>query len=237
MSTHLTADFSTPPVQNLDYFIPLNLKIDASEKENFINNGLKLYKDRFKGTGKSLMPVEFNNSLWTNTLKEANEFFAPIHVSVRCSTIFVSDANTTCPNIHKDGAIDSNGNPTLLEARLAYYEIADAPGIIRWWNDTIPMTLLHEQGNPTLGTPPKVICRADCAHDLANGKVTWDNLPAPDFTAVTTCSSAIVRTNKPHHVIQGNGFRATIGFQLVTKNDTIAGVWKHIQENIHRLGV
>jgi len=237
MTQQLTYDFTLDPVRNLDYFIPLQLTLDPEEKANFIANGYKLYKDTFSGSGRGLSSVEANDLIWKKTLAKCNEFFRPIGLKTRCATIFASDQNITAWGIHCDGVRHANGTLGLLEARISFYEVADAPGALRWWDSTLPTTIKELPADPTRKLASRVICFADCADDLRDDKITWDHIPSPIFSTTTKCASAIVRTNVPHHIIQGNGFRATIGLQIVFSNNESSGVWDHIQKNIHKLGV
>lgn len=59
----------------------------------------------------------------------------------------------------------------------------------------------------------------------------------PDFSTVSSAPSAILRTNRFHHVIQGPGLRVTVSAQLVFPDGNPVGVWEHIEKNIHLLGV
>lgn len=237
MTQQLSCDFAQPPTSNPDYFIPLNLTLDPEEKARFIKNGLVGHKDAFSGTGRGLAPVEFDDTNWTKTITKGSRYLSKIGLKVRCITIFVSDSNVTSWVVHKDGARNTDGSATLLEARLAFYEISDAPGVIRWWTDeSMPTTLIDYPVSQKFKLPARITCLADCANDLLDNATTWDNIAQPVFSTVTSCPSAIVRTNLPHHVIQGNGFRATIGCQIVFMDGQINGVWEHIQRNVHLLG-
>lgn len=229
---NLTADDQS--TGNTEFFIPLTLTLDPDEKEYFIKNVLNVYREQYEGSGKGLTLVGYDDSMWPKTIAKASKLLDPIGLKARCITIFVSDSNITSWNVHKDGARNPNGSPTLLEARLAFYEVSDSPGTLRWWQDKdFPTTLIEYP--ETTNSPGRITCIADSAEDLRDNKLTWDHFAEPAYSANTIAPSAIVRTNLPHHVIQGNGFRVTIGCHVVFKNDRVSGVWEHLQKNAHLL--
>jgi hypothetical protein len=126
----------------------------------------------------------------------------------------------------------------MLEARLSYYEIAESPGAIRWWNYLPNTGITVFPPDPVNGTQERISCFADCVEDLRTDQISWDDIPDPDFSTVSSAPSAILRTNRFHHVIQGPGLRVTVSCQLVwADTGSPEGVWEHIQQNIHLLGV
>lgn len=248
MSTHLDYDFSQAPERNPDYFYPLSLRIDPKEKAKFIAIGLPPYRNLIEGSHRGLQNVATANEHFPVTIQATNLFVKPLGLRVKNVTLFLSDSNATSTTIHCDGTYDNNKQPALLEARLSYYEIADAPGAIRWW-DKLPVKITEipaEQVDSNIiaqvippaisDSPARVQVVADCSADLQNGKISWDDIPEPAFSVVSSCPSAILRTNRHHHVIQGNGVRVTVSCQLVFLNGDPTGVWEHIQNNIHLLG-
>jgi hypothetical protein len=233
MTQQLVYDFSQPPIRDPDYFFPLNLKLDPEEKANFINIAMIEHTAKFKGTGIGLSNVGNADDFFPKTIAQTNEFVKPLKLKVRKVTLFLSDGSQTSWVIHCDG-VWYKQRPTILEARLSYYEIAEEPGAIRWW-DNLSTTLKVHPANEY--SQERINCQADVADLLREDKITWDKIPSPAFSVVTSAPSAILRTNRPHHVIQGPGLRVTISCQLVHDSDEDPfGVWEHIQRNIHLLG-
>jgi len=234
MTQQLNYDFTQAPLRNPDYFYPLSLTLDPKEKDNFVHTGLVQHQSKFVNSGISLSNVGNADQYFKNTMKLTNEFLAPLGVKTRRMTLFLGDSGTTSWAIHCDGVRDVNNAPARLEARLSYYEIADAPGAIRWW-DNLQNQLIVMPGNEY--SQERITCMADCAEDIRENKLTWADIPAPAFSTVTSAPSAILRTDRPHHVIQGPGHRVTVSYQLVFPDGNPTGVWEHIQNNIHKLGV
>lgn len=234
MTQQLNFDFSTAPVRNEDFFFPLTMKLDPIEKQTFIKTGLVPYKEKIEGSGAGLSNVGNADQYFKKTRQAVNEFLKPLGITTRRMTLFLSDKGATSWVIHCDGVRDSENNPARLEARLSFYEIADAPGAIRWW-DNLNTELKVMPGNEY--SQERITCMADCAEALRDDKITWDDIPQPAFSTVTSAPSALLRTNQPHHVIQGPGTRVTVSFQLVFPNGNPQGVWDHIQKNIHLIGV
>lgn len=258
MTQQVAFDFTKPPERNPDYFYPLDLRLDPEEKARFIAGELVPYKEKVEANQAPLINGGTANSNFPRTIAATNRFLKPLGVRVHRLTLFLSAKNQTSPTIHCDGARDKDEKPVKLEARLSYYEIAEAPGAIRWW-DNLPNQVVevaangvsqmpvnpnalqwwrHEEpkelDNPY--GPKRVTCIADCSEDLKFDRITWDDLPPPVFSVVSSCPSAILRTNEPHHVIQGDGLRVTVSCQLVFLDGNPTGVWDHIQKNIHLVG-
>jgi len=234
MTQQLNFDFAQEPQRNPDYFFPLTLKLDPEERANFIATGLVPYKNKIEGSGTGLSNVGNADQYFKRTMAATNQFLKPLGVVTRRMTLFLSDRDATSWVIHCDGVRDSDNNPARLEARLSYYEIADAPGAIRWW-DNLPTELSVFPA--TEYSQERITCMASCAELLRDDKIAWADIPLPAFSTVTSAPSAILRTNHPHHVIQGPGLRVTVSYQLVWPNGSPHGVWEHIKNNIHLLGV
>jgi len=233
MTQQLTYDFSQPATRNPEYFFPLSLKLDPEEKANFINTVLVEHTAKFKGTQIGLRNVSNAGSHFLKTCKQTEDFIRPLGLKVHNMTLFMSSENVTSWVLHADGVNIGKEEGLLLEARLSYYEIAEAPGAIRWWKD-LPMTRQILPASEY--SQSRVNYQADCSEDIYNDKLTWDDIPQPGFSVVTSVPSAILRTNIPHHVIQGPGMRVTVSFQLVFENGRPEGVWEHIQNNINLIG-
>lgn len=234
MTQQLDFDFTQLPQRNPNYFFPLDLKLDPEEKANFIATGLVPHIDKITGTGHGLSNVGNADDYFPKTIAQTNEFIKPFGLHVRRVTLFLSDKSQTSWVIHSDG-VWFKRQPSILEARLSYYEIASAPGAIRWWDNNLPGTL---QVIPaTEYTQERVTCMADCAEDIQTEKIGWADIPEPAFATVTSSPSALLRTNRLHHVIQGPGTRVTVACQLVWPSGNPVGVWTHIQNNIGLLGI
>ena len=219
----------------MTYFYPLTLTIDAEEKQSFIKDQLPALQNKYAGTGHGLVNVGTVTELFPKTIAQTNRLVEALGLQTRAVTLFAGDTDSTSYAIHADG-VYYNRKPTLLEARLSYYELAQAPGIIKWWDSKdLPITIREYPA--TEYSQARVNVMADCVEDLQAGRIQWHDLPGTVFEAESNVSSAILRTNQPHTVTQGAGFRITISCQLVFANGDPVGVWEHIQNNIYKLGV
>lgn len=236
MVQQLDFDFSQPAAEHPEFFYPLNLRLDPEEKEHFMRTALVPYRNKIEGSNYGLLNVGNADRSFPKTIAATNLFLEPLGLITRRLTLFLSDQSQTSWVIHCDGVMAPTG-PAMLEARLSYYEIAEEPGAIRWWNDLPTVGIQIDPANKDLGTQERISCFAKCAEELRDDKITWDDIPQPDFSTVSSTPSAILRTNRFHHVIQGPGLRVTVSAQLVFPNGSPEGVWEHIQNNIHLLGV
>lgn len=236
MTQQLNFDFSQPATRNPEYFYPLDLRLDPDEKSNFIKTALLPHRNKIEGSGYGLSNVGNADESFPITIANTNEFLKPLGLKTRRMTLFLSSKSQTSWVIHCDGVRAPTG-PAMLEARLSYYEIAEEPGAIRWWKDLPNKGIDIFPANEKLGTQERISCFADCAEELRIDKITWDDIPQPDFSVVSSVPSAILRTNRFHHVIQGPGLRVTVSCQLVFENGSPEGVWEHIQKNMHLLDV
>lgn len=234
MTQQLDFDFTQKPMRNPDYFFPLDLKLDPEEKANFIATGLVPHIDNITGTQNGLSNVGNADEYFPKTIAQTNEFVKPLGLVVRKVTLFLSDRSRTSWVVHSDG-VWYDKKPAILEARLSYYEIAEAPGAIRWWAGDLKATLKVLPA--TEYSQERVSSIADFAEDIRSDSKTWAEVPQPAFSAVTSSPSALLRTNRLHHVIQGPGIRVTVACQLVFPNGDPVGVWDHIEKNIHLLGI
>jgi hypothetical protein len=219
----------------MTYFYPLALTIDSAEKESFVKNQLPGLRDRYQGTGHGLVNVGTVTELFPRTIAQTNQAVEVLGLRTRAVTLFAGDADSTSYAIHADG-VYYNRKPALLEARLSYYELADAPGRLCWWDQQdLPMTMREYPATEYSQTRINVM--ANCVEDLQAGRLQWHDLPGPVFETESSVPSAILRTDQPHTVIQGSGFRVTISCQLVFADGNPSGVWQHIENNINKLGV
>lgn len=233
MTQQLSYDFTQAATRDTDYFYPLDLKIVPEEKQRFLSEVVASEQDKFLGKKIGLSNIAFTGGYFKRTQAQTEAFVKPLGLRVHRTTFFMSSEGVTSWVLHADGVNVGEERGLLLEARLSYYEMAVAPGAMRWWKD-LPMKRVELE--PDAHSFSRVYHQAVCAEDLRDDKITWSDIPPPDFSTVTSTPSAILRTNLPHHVIQGPGLRATISFQLVFENGRPEGVWEHIQKNIHLLG-
>ena len=227
--------YSTP-VANSEYFFPLELKIDPVERDAFWNYFENTILDKV-GDNPLYSPMPDARAYFPCTLIQTNEFLKPLNLQVRNFTVFVSAANAVGKNVHVDGTqLADDATDVVLEARLSYYEMACAPGIIRWF----PKTEEYVKQIINL-VKPGIYARnwiLPWITDLKQGRVDWDGIPDYVFATSTNTPSALIRTNLPHHVIQGPGVRLTISGQLVfADTQSPVGVWDHIEKNFNLLGV
>jgi hypothetical protein len=234
MTQQLDFDFSQEPKANPDYFFPLSMRLDAKEKQEFIDGPLKDLRTGIEKNSLSLVNTGNADQYFQETIKATNDFLAPLGVKSRALTLFMSSKNQTSWVVHRDGT-RFQGDPVVLEARLSYYEIAESPGAIRWWDDSVD-TVLKEY-EKTQFSQYRTTAMTSWAEKIRDDELTWDDVPAPAFAVVTSSPSALLRTNRPHHVIQGPGLRVTVSSQLVFLNGDPTGIWRHIQNNKHLIGV
>lgn len=219
----------------MTYFYPLALTIDPAEKEAFLKDHLPKLQGQYAGTGHGLANVGTVTELFPATIAQTNQLVESIGLRTRAVTLFASDADSTSYAIHADG-VYYNRRPTLLEARLSYYELAEAPGTICWWDrEELPMTIREYPA--TEYSQARVNVMANCVEDLQAGRLQWHDLPGAVFETDSNVPSAILRTDQPHTVVQGSGFRVTVSCQLVFADGNPTGVWEHIKNNINKLGV
>jgi hypothetical protein len=180
-----------------------------------------------------------------NTIARVNQFLRPIDLVVYRVTMFMSSSNVIGENIHCDGIVDTNGNVAMLEARINLYEMSAGVSGIEWW-DSLPNRIPQDDGqqpwwqapklipNPN-GAHPFVICLPPFRHDLRSGKISWNQVPKPDFDFEIASTGAFVRTNRPHRIVQSGGIRVTLSMSLIFQDGRLQGVWDHIQRNQHLL--
>lgn len=230
-----------------NFFIPLNLKLDPEEKQNFIRQQLDKVRAQANQSDEGLRNVGTVSDFFPKTIAATNQVVSPIGLKVRTVNLFSSRENVKSTTIHADGLSYPSYpaavakrlgkleiNPVMLEARISYYEIAESPGIINWWEDMpVAPLVVDAQGM----NPMRINFVPSYYHDLKSGKATWNDVPLPTCSVSTNVSSALLRTNVAHNVDQGPGLRITISCQLVFANGDPRGVWQHIQTNINKLGI
>lgn len=221
-------------VSNPEFFYPLTLKLDPAERANF----QRYFDEHFaKDVGGEALysPMPDAKSMFPKTAEATNKFLEPLGIMIRSMTVFTSGANSVGRNIHVDGTkLADNKTEVVLEARLSYYEMATTPGVIRWF----PKTQDYIKEVIDNGKKYGVHWVLPWIKDLQSDKLSWETCPDYEFATSSNAPSAILRTNRPHHVTQGPGTRLTISAQLVfIKDRNPVGVWDHIEKNFHLLGI
>jgi len=304
------------PTAHPEFFYPLTLKLDPVERVNFQTYFDETFKEDVKGES-LYSPIPNARDWFPESVKQTDQLLSKIGLQVRSVTIFASDSGSFSPNIHVDGTkLKNDVTDVVLEARLSYYEMAEAPGIIRWFPKTseyikqevggnpdrtllleslinrhleIQKIMTGEWGDPIIGpiTIPsgpatgeyvdgnaalvQLLSLSDVTadsvrsvirdggkffnptsggkkygvhwllpwiQDLHDKKITWEDCPDYVHATSSNVNSGILRTNFPHHVIQGPGARLTVSCQIVfIKDRNPVGVWDHIEKNFHLLGV
>lgn len=226
-------DLQAPPTFNPDYFIPINQEIvllDRAEKEEF-QSYIKtlLLTDAATNTKRYNGLYAHSTSVmgkFAKTVKLMNSLLHPIGIMVRNLTIFMAPPNIEShmdKQIHIDSMLDITGRPVILEARLSIYEMAASPGVIRWYP--------HNEPN----IYNKHHWESEIISKFRNNQLSWEEYVDYDFSTSTACAAAIIRTNLPHHVIQGPGQRITVSAQLVFTDGNPTGVWDHISKNYNKI--
>jgi hypothetical protein len=229
-------DVFSAPVTDSDYFIPLKLTLDPVEKSNFN----AFYEEKLLPNihwKKALYsPMGDCSTYFPKTIEQTKQFLEPIGLTVRSLTVFVSPPGGNVEdvkNVHVDSTKLPNGESVILEARLSYYEMADTPGIVRWFPADENYTNREEH---IPGQLVSNIWTLPWIQDLKQGALTWEQVPEWVCASSTNTPSGLIRTNVPHHVIQGSGNRLTISAQIIFKDSrSPVGVWQHIKNNLHLL--
>lgn len=231
-------DAESHPETNPEYFIPLRLRLDPAEKAKFKQFFDETLSPTMSGMKALYSPMGNCSDHFPKSLAQTKEFLDPIGLTVRNLTVFVSPPGKEvedAKNIHVDSTKLPDGKSVILEARLSYYEMADSPGIVRWFPSTGEYTSIEEL------VPGKVVSNIwtlPWIQDLKEGRIGWEQAPDWTFATSTNTPSGFIRTNLPHHVIQGAGNRLTISAQLIFANTrSPVGVWQHLQQNYHLLGI
>lgn len=203
-----------------DFFVPLELKLPQQDKIALQDIVIPLLKEQHKNS----------NRLWFNsaqasghdfkaTQEVANQFLNPLGLRADVMGVFIVNPNTYDRNIHSDSA--------KLETRLNFYEMAEAPGVVRWFPDTGDG---YDSYNKNLDGIEFLDHTWPWVDQFKRKLIDWKDIPDPIHSTSTSCPSALVRTNYPHHVIQGPGLRVTITCRVVDlKTGSTTNTWKNIR--------
>ena len=203
-----------------DFFIPLELKLPQEDKIA-IQNGII---DRLRQQHEKSTRLWFNSTHavgheFNATRKMMDEFLNPMGLAAEVIGVFIVNANTYDRNIHSDSA--------RLETRLNFYELAEAPGIVRWFPDTGDG---YESYNKNLDGIEFLDYTWPWVDKFKRQELDWKDIPDPIWSTATLCPSALVRTDYPHHVVQGPGLRITITTRVIDlETGSTRGTWAKIK--------
>ena len=220
-------------VANPEYFYPLTLRMEASEKQKFVQYVDQTFQKQTAQGQELVSPQADVKRFFPQTVRNTNEFLKPLGIECRNFTLFVSGALGENLHPHVDGTRLLSGESVMLEARLSYYELAASPGIIRWWNVPVDDLVAYEKETASVYHNH---WNVPWYQDLAEGRKTWADCPDFDFETASNVPSALLRTSRPHLVLQGPGRRITVSAQLVwSHTKSPQGVWQHIVDNFQLL--
>jgi hypothetical protein len=209
-----------------DFFIPLNLTLPQEDVDACQSHVISTLRELHKSSTR----LWFNSAAaakhpFTATQNLANEFLEPLGLKADVMGVFIVNPNRYDRNIHADSA--------MLETRLNFYELAEAPGVVRWFPDTGDG---YKSYNKNLDGIEFLDYTWPWVEDFKRNKLPWSVVPAPVHATATTCTSAFVRTDLPHHVIQGNGLRVTVTCRVVDKETgSTTGTWARLKEQFTSL--
>jgi hypothetical protein len=213
-------DLNQPVRANRDFFIPLELTMPQEDMDALQQGIIEQLRLQHKQSRR----LWFNSSFaighkFDASRKVIDNFLNPMGLKAEVMGVFTVNANTYDRNIHSDAG--------KLETRFSFYEGSIAPGVIRWFPDTGNGYDYYDtnlDGVKVLDyTWPWVV-------DFKSRKIDWDDLPLPVWSTSTNCPSALVRTNLPHHVIQGPGLRITLAARVVDlETGSTTGTWSKIK--------
>lgn len=203
-----------------DFFVPLELKLPQEDKIALQDIVIPLLSGQHKNSKRLWFnSAQSSKHEFKATQEVANQFLNPMGLRADVMGVFVVNPNTYDRNIHGDSA--------KLETRLNFYEMTEAPGVVRWFPDTGDG---YDSYNKNLDGIEFLDYTWPWVEQFKRKQIDWKDLPNPIWSTATNCPSALVRTNYPHHVIQGNGLRITVTCRVVDiTTGSTTGTWKNIQ--------
>lgn len=209
-----------------EYFVPLQLKLPHRDR-NVLEQQIIPY---LAAKHKTSTRLWFNSAqsvdhTFEETQQLANAFLEPLGLCADIMGVFLVNANTYDRNIHSDSA--------KLETRLNFYEMTQAPGVVRWFPDTGDG---YDSYNKNLDGVEFLDYTWPWVDAFKRGELDWKDIPDPIHSTATNCASALVRTNLPHHVIQGDGLRITVTCRVIdSKTQSTQNTWARIREHYSHL--
>lgn len=219
-------DLSQPVNPHPDFFIPLTLSLPAEDKNVLETQIIPALQHQHQNSTR----LWFNSSTAVDyefkaTRQLANSFLNQFGLKADVMGVFLVNPNLYDRNIHSDSA--------RLETRLNFYEMTQAPGVVRWFPDTNDG---YESYNKNLDGIEFLDYTWPWVDQFKGRKIDWKDIPDPIWSTATSCSSALVRTDLPHHVIQGNGLRITVTCRVVDiDTGSTRGTWQKIKSKIFPL--
>jgi len=228
---NLKWDLQESPNISQEFFIPLDLKLDPAEKNNFAKHFAEKFLPVLNKMPNLYVADPNVMEFFPKSYKQANEFLSPLNLCCRAMTLFVSPPTPNiedCRNVHMDSTKTKEGVSVPLEARLSYYEMAEVPGIIRWY-PTNEGDFAKKFGPDFEKNGSSAIFATEWVTELRQGRLSWNDVPDYIHSTTTSVPSALLRTNLPHHVIQGPGIRITVSCQIQwIGSKSPVGTWQHI---------
>jgi len=206
-----------------EFFIPLNLKLPDEDKTALQEHVINRLREQHKNSTR----LWFNSALasghkFTATQDIANAFLDSYGLRADIMGVFIVNPNLYDRNIHSDSG--------RLETRLNFYEMTEAPGVVRWFEDTGDG---YDDYRKNLDGIEFLDYTWPWVDKFKRQQLDWKDLPPVVHSTSTACDSALVRTNYPHHVIQGNGLRITVTCRVVDKETgSTTGTWSRLKNSL-----
>lgn len=203
------------------FIIPQTLTIAQNDKQNLLD----FYNTELiaKMASRSVITVFQVPFAIHDTVNQTNEFLLKYSCKIGHYGIFLTPANLTDLTIHIDGCKTPTRDLAVLEARFSYYDLVGKNGEVEWFQDIgdrYEEVIVKEDRSARS-------YRFRWVENYKQGLIQKNDCPPSLFKMKTNIDSAIIRTNIPHRVIQGNELRATLGFQILDlKTGEPDGVWE-----------
>lgn len=213
-------DINAQPTSNADYFIPLTLVLPDVDKEALKSGVVQALLEQHKDDQRLYFNPEHTLGYSLDATRAvADTLLNPLGLRAGTMGIFIVCPNLFDKNVHVDAG--------KLEARINFYDLTTGNGAIRWFPDTGDG---YDDYDINLGGTRILDFTYPWVMDLKAGKIGWEDVPLTIFESTTNTSSALVRTNLPHHVIQGNGWRVTVTAQIVDiATGSTTGTWAKLK--------
>ena len=213
-------DITALPTLNADYFIPLTLTLPEVDKQALQSGVVQSLLERHKNDRRLYFNPEHTLDCKLDATRTvADAFLNPMGLRAETMGIFIVCPNLFDKNVHVDAG--------KLEARINFYDLTTGAGAIRWFPDTGDG---YNDYDINLGGTKILDYTYPWVMDLKAGKIDWDGIPPVVFESTTNTPSALVRTNLPHHVIQGAGWRVTVTARIVDiTTGSTDGAWEKIK--------
>jgi hypothetical protein len=222
----MTDQLDQPVNPHPDFFIPLNLTLPKVDKVALQQHIIERLREQHKNSTR----LWFNSSHavqhdFKATQELADSFLNAYGLKSDIMGVFIVNPNLYDRNIHSDSA--------RLETRLNFYEMSEAPGVVRWFEDTGDG---YDDYRKNLDGIEFLDYTWPWVNKFKRNELAWEDLPPVVHSTSTACNSALVRTSYPHHVIQGPGLRITITCRVVDKETgSTTGTWTRLKKQFTSL--